>query len=260
MPKIIACANQKGGVGKTTTASIISDGLSRMKIRTLMVDLDPQAHLSLSFGRKKAPGLYRLVCLEEPLDRVKENIKPYLDLIPSDKQTEKVKRMITLSDYREAILADLLQDTSYEVIVLDLAPSLDILHINGLIASDWVLIPTRLDALALDGVKEIIGTMHEISQSGHPFSGYNILPTFFDRTTRETLIQFQELVHYFGQYVWAPIPQDTHVRESAAYGKTMWDYSPDSPAMVGFLEKSKRIGGYRNVLELVLEVVNGTEK
>jgi len=197
-----------------------------MNLKTLLVDLDPQGHLAVSLGLEKAPGLYRLICLEESLSRVVVRVHPNLDLVPGDKQTEKVKRHLTLVDFREKILSEVLRDTEYDVVLLDMAPSLDILHINGLLASDWVVIPTRLDAMAVDGVKEILSTMGEISQSGHPFSGYNILPTFFDRTTRETLVQFQELVSVFGNSVWAPIPQDTRVRESAAFGKTMWEYSP----------------------------------
>ena len=145
---IFAFANQKGGVGKTTTAVTLADGLARLKIRTLLVDLDPQGHLALSFGLEKSPGLYRLVCLEEPLDELVQHVRPNLDLLPGDKQTEKVKRQITLSDFRETILSDLLHESDYEVVLLDMAPSLDVLHINGLIAADWVVIPTRMDALS----------------------------------------------------------------------------------------------------------------
>jgi len=256
MTTVIAFANQKGGVGKTTTAVTIAEGFAKMNLKTLLVDLDPQGHLAFSLGLEKAPGLYRLICLEESLDRVVVRVHQNLDLVPGDKQTEKVKRHLTLVDFREKILSEVLRDTEYDVVLLDMAPSLNKLHINGLLASDWVVIPTRLDAMAVDGVKEILSTMGEISQSGHPFSGYNILPTFFDRTTRETLVQFQELVSVFGNSVWAPIPQDTRVRESAAFGKTMWEYSPTSSAMEGFLENRKRVGGYKNTLNLMLEVVH----
>lgn len=254
--KIFAFANQKGGVGKTTTAVTLADGLSRMKINTLLVDLDPQGHLALSFGLEKSPGLYRLVCLDEPLKNIKVNIHPHLDLVPGDKQTEKVKRQITLSDFRETILSDLLKDAAYDAVLLDMAPSLDVLHINGLIAADWVVIPTRLDALAVDGVKEILTTMAEVTRSGHSYLGYSILPSFFDRTTRETFLQFQELAKTFGEHLWPPIPQDTRVRETAAYGKTMWDYSPNSAAMEGYQEGRQKLGGYRQVLGRMLEVIN----
>jgi len=109
---------------------------------------------------------------------VVQRVRPNLDLVAGDKQTEKVKRQITLSDFRENILSDILSTSGYEVVMLDLAPSLDVLHINGLIAADWVVIPTRLDALAVDGVKEILTTMAEINRSGHVYRGYSYSAKF----------------------------------------------------------------------------------
>jgi len=243
-------------VGKTTTAVTLADGLARMKKRTLLVDLDPQGHLALSFGLEKSPGLYRLVCLDEPLSSVVVPVRPNLNLVAGDKQTEKVKRQITLADFRETILSDILASSAYDAVLLDLAPSLDVLHINGLIAADWVVIPTRLDALAVDGVKEILTTMAEIGRNGHSYRGYSILPTFFDRTTRETLLQFEELTRVFGASVWPPVPQDTRVRETAAYGQTLWEYSPRSTSIEGFKDGRQRLGGYRQVLARVLEVLD----
>lgn len=255
--KIIAFANQKGGVGKTTSSVTLAHGLARAGRRTLLVDLDPQGHVAFSFGMEKTPGLYRLICLDEPLARVIIPARENLDLITSDKHTEKVKRQITLADFRETILLDLLRAAPYDVILFDMAPSLDVLHINGLVASDWVVIPTRLDAMAVDGVKEILTTMGEVTQRGRGIAGYNILPTFFDRTTRETLAQLKEIASVFGKRVWPPIPQDTRAREAAAYGQTLYEYSPDSPAMAGYGRGRERIGGYRQVLERLLEVIDG---
>ena len=255
--KIIAFANQKGGVGKTTTAITLAAGMARQGLRTLLVDLDPQGHVAISLGLNKAPGLYRLVCLNEPLEKVILSARPNLDILPGDKNTEKVKRQITLSDFREAVLADSFRKSHYDAVVIDLAPSLDVLHINGLVASDWVVIPTRPDALAVDGVREILVTMAEVTRRGFPFLGYCILPTFFDRTTRETLVQLKEIVKAFGARVWPPIPQDTRVREAAAFGRTLWEYAPDTAAVTGYADGRMRIGGYQQILERLLEVMRG---
>lgn len=255
--KIFAFANQKGGVGKTTSAITLAAGLAEKKVCVLLVDLDPQGHVALSLGFDKAPGLYRWICLEEPLKEVVIHARTNLDVVAGDKLTEKVKRQITLADFRETILYDLLRDSRYDVALLDMAPSLDVLHVNGLVAADWVVIPTRLDALAVDGVKEILTSMAEISKNGHHYQGYSILPTFFDRTTRETLQQFKEITSAFGSHVWPPVPQDTRVRETPAYGKTLWEYSPDTPAVTGFQSGAQRVGGYQQVLERMLEVLHG---
>jgi len=251
---IVAFANQKGGVGKTTTAVTLADGLARLGYRTLLMDLDPQGHVAFSLGLEKSPGLYRLICLEEKLEKVVIQARPNLDVVCSDKHTEKVKRQITLSDFRESIILDALQSTRYDYVLMDMAPSLDVLHINGLVASDWVIIPTRLDAMAVDGVKEILLTMGEVAQRGYSFKGYAILPTFFDRTTRETLAQFQEIIRAFGSSVWPPVPQDTRVRESSAYGKTLEEYTSNSPAMVGFQDGQRLVGGYRQAMQKLLEM------
>jgi chromosome partitioning protein len=254
---IFAFANQKGGVGKTTTAVTLASGFSQHQKKTLLIDLDPQGHVAFSFGLDKTPGLYRWLVLDEPLSEVVQTVRPGLDILSSDKRTESVKRHITLMDFRETLLLDRLQISEYDVILLDMAPSLDVLHINGLIASDWVIIPTRPDAMAVDGVKEILLTLAEIDQRGHQFAGYSILPTFFDRTTRETVTQFQDIVQAFGDKVLPPIPQDTRVREAAAYGKTLWEYSPNSPAMSGYSDGKNQVGGYRQIVERLLEVIDG---
>ena len=100
-------------------------------------------------------------------------------------------------------------------------------------------------------------TMGEISRRGHSFQGYCILPTFFDRTTRETLVQFREVAAVFDKRVWPPVPQDTRTREAPAYGKTLWEYTPDSAVMMGYTNGRVRVGGYRQILERMIEVING---
>src|SRR3990172_2871464 len=128
--KIIAFANQKGGVGKTTTAVTLAHGLARHGRRTLLVDLDPQGHTAFSLGLEKSPGLYRLICLDEPLRSTVQSARPNLDVLPGDKRSESVKRLITLSDFRDSILSDRLHAADYDCVLIDMAPSLDVLHVN----------------------------------------------------------------------------------------------------------------------------------
>jgi chromosome partitioning protein len=255
MSIIISIANQKGGVGKTTTAVNLGHGLAERGYRVLLVDLDPQGHVAFSLGLKKAPGLYRLIVEEASLPEVAVRARDNLDVVPSDKRTEAAKRYVTTLDFRERVLLSLLEEADYDLILLDTAPSLDVLHVAALVASDRMIVPTKLDAMAVDGVNEILHSMGEILRQGHEIEGYNLLPTFFDRTTKETMVQLHELVDTFGDRVWPPIPQDTRAREAAAFGQTLWEYSPKSPATLGYAGQDGRIGGYQTALERLLEVI-----
>ena len=254
---IITVANQKGGVGKTTTAVTLAHGLALQGYRTLLVDLDPQGHIAFSLGLPKAPDFYRLVVNESPLADVITEARPHLDVILGDKQTDAAKRHIITQDFREHILSNLLEPAGYDVIFLDLAPSLDVLHVSALVASDSAIIPTKLDALAIDGVNEMLLSIAEVSQRVGKKMPYTILPTFFDRTTKETMVQLEDLVKAFPDNIWPPITRDTKAREATAYGQTIWEYAPSTPAVIGYLSQGERIGGYAFVLDRVMEMVNG---
>jgi len=250
---ILTIANQKGGVGKTTTAVTVAHGLAIAGQHVLLVDLDPQGQVAFSLGRPKEPGFYHLIVDEEPIEKVAVPTRENLEIIPGDKRTEKAKRTVVISNFPTESIARALRQADYDVVILDLPPSLGVLHVSALMASDWVLIPTRLDAMAVDGVNEVLRSMAEVVERGRQ-PGYSILPTFFDRTTRETVVQLQALVETFKEHVWPPIPQDTKAREATANGKTLWEYCPHSPVVIGFGEK--KTGGYVSTMSRLMEVLD----
>lgn len=254
--KIVALANQKGGVGKTTSAVTLAAGLALHRLHTLLVDLDPQGHVATSFGLEKSDALHRFLALAEPLTALARPVRPGLDVLCGDRSTEKVKHLITRMQFQDSLLRERLDGCAYDVVVLDLAPSLDVLHRNGLFASDWVILPTRLEKLSVDGVKEGVILLAELSQTQKCNHGYSILPTFFDRIPRDTLVQFRELTALFGAHVWPPIPQDAQVREAVATGKTLWDLPRSSAALDGFKSGRQTLGGYKQVLDRLLEVLD----
>jgi chromosome partitioning protein len=180
-----------------------------------------------------------------------------LDVLLGNKHTEAAKRYVTTLDFRERVLINGLREANYDLVFMDTAPSLDVLHVAALAASDWVIIPTKLDAMAVDGVKEILHSMGEVARQGHHFQGFTILPTFFDRTTRETALQLRQVIEAFSHRVWPPIPRDTRAREAAAYGQTLWEYTPESSSVRGYLSKDQNhVGGYTDVLERMKELIN----
>ncbi len=260
MGAVLAVANQKGGVGKTTTAVTLGHGLALEGFRVLVVDLDVQGHVAKALGMRKEPGLYRVIALEEAIETQIRQARPGLDILPSDKRTEMAKRILVSMDFKEDVLARKLEPVRelYHLIILDCAPSLDVLHVASLVASDLLLVPTKLDHLALDGVNEVLRSVVQLRQMrGEAPLFVGVLPTFYDRTTRETLVQLKQLIGAFKDKVLPPIPLDTKLREAAAYRKTIWEYAPRSRSVVGFHNSNgNHIGGYKTLVERFKEVLN----
>jgi len=143
-----------------------------------------------------------------------------------------------------------LKDAEYGIVIVDPATSLGVLHVSPPMASDRVLIPAKLDAMAVDGVDEVLRSMGEVVERGH-WLGYSILPTRSDRTTRETVVQLQALIEAPKERIWPPIPQGTKAREAPVFGKSLWEYCPQSPDGVGF--NDQRASGYVSTLSRLIE-------
>jgi chromosome partitioning protein len=257
MPTTIAILNQKGGVGKTTTAVTLASGLARKGSRVLLIDLDTQGNVADSLGLSQGDDLRRLLSpdLHCSLEQV---VTPggmdHLDVIRSDKSTTALKQTLAGVTLREYVLADVLQDSPYDVIVLDCAPSVDLLHFAALVAADYLLIPTRLDKLAINGVRDALQTLSALKRISHcQLAG--ILPTFYERVTSESHEQLVHLAQTFGRLILPPIPQDTQCRVASRYGKTLWEYEPNAKALIGYDQGSKHIGGYSQVLERIKELL-----
>jgi chromosome partitioning protein len=257
----IVISNQKGGTAKTTTAVTLGHRLALDGFRVLLVDTDVQGHIAKTLGLDKAPGIRRIVdraqFRDTPLLIVEG--RPALDVIPSDKTTEPAKRALAAMDFRERVLADTLDELTndYDVTVIDCAPSVDVLHVSALVAADWLVVPSKLDYLAVDGVNEVLTSVVEIRQrSARAPELLGILPTFFDRQTNETVTQLQGLVQTFGRLVLPPIPVDTKLREAPAFGQTIWEYAPKTRSVVGVTNVSgNHYGGYLQFIDRVREVL-----
>jgi len=254
----IAVANQKGGTAKTTTVVTLGHGLALAGLRVLIVDTDVQGHVAKALGMKKGPGIRRLVDQAQFGDQLLiVAARERLDVIPSDRSTAAAKRALTTMDFRERVLADALAGiaASYDVAVIDCAPSVDVLHVASLVAADWLVIPCALDYLAVDGVNEMLALVLEIRRRA-PEEAPNllgILPVFLDRRMNETMVQLQILAETFGKLVLPPVPVDAKLRESPAFGKTIWEYAPRGRGVLGVLENGRRYGGYAQFVERVRE-------
>jgi chromosome partitioning protein len=257
MATTIAILNQKGGVGKTTTAVTLSSGFARKGYQVLLVDLDTQGNVADSLGIPQSDDLRCLLSpdLRRPLEQV---ISPSslkgLFVIRSDKSTAGLKIILSGVTLREYILADVLEAANYDLIFFDCAPSVDLLHFAAIVAADYLLIPTRLDKLAVNGVRDALQTLASLKRISH-CQVAGILPTFYERVTLESHEQLVHLAQTFGRLVLPPIPQDTQCRVASRFGKTLWEHEPNAKALTGYDQGNRRIGGYIQVLERIQELI-----
>ena len=254
----LAIVNQKGGVGKTTTAVTIAHGLALRGYHTLLIDLDSQGNVADCLGLEAGNDLYRLMFpgIQEPFEKVViPSGRERLDVVRSDKNTAQLKIALGAADLREYALDNLLKGLRYDVAILDCAPSMDVLHTAAMVAAHDVLVPTRLDQLAVKGVRDVLGTLHGLARISTCRLGA-IIPTFYDRQTNESLLQLKHLAKTFREAVWPPVPQDVLCRESTRFGKTLYEYAPSSRALVGYKDdRGHMSGGYQQILDRVEEVL-----
>lgn len=254
---ILALINQKGGVGKTTTAVTLGHGLAIQGLRVLIVDLDAQGNCADALGIKKTPGLYRFLTLDD-LEAIIATGRQRLSLLPGDKHTIKAKKIITGENFGEYILRNHLAaiESGYDIIILDCAPGAGILQINALVACTHFLIPVSLAHLATVGATDVLGTVASLKQVS-AFRGHwlGLLPTMWDRRTKESHRQFVDMVNIFKQQVWPPIPTDIKAEEAPAHGKTLWEYAPACRALHGVMIKGALRGGYVQVIERLRDEV-----
>jgi chromosome partitioning protein len=251
----LAIMNQKGGVGKTTTAITLAHGAARVKVRVLLVDLDAQANCSIALGLPPKPNLQRFLADDDRYDAIVPTGRPNLDLLPGDKTTAAVKAELASIPFRETILARKLARLAndYDLIILDTSPSIDLLQISALVASTHYLIPVSCQHLAAAGAAMALSTVAALSDAGALDTRLlGLLPTFYDRRTTESTTQLRELADQYGRLLLPPIPIDTKAAEAPAHGQTLYEYAPNTRALVGIGSGVAGLGGYNALLDLVL--------
>lgn len=250
MRKIICIANQKGGVGKTTTAINLSASLAATEKKTLLIDCDPQGNASNGIGIEKAliaeKNLYHSLTGKVPLkDVIVSTQIPTLDIISSNRDLIGVEvEFVSLPD-REKRLKDLLQkmDVPYEFIVIDCPPSLGFLTINSLVASDYLIIPLQCEYFAMEGLGYLLQTVKLIKARLNPSLFLRgILLTMFDTRNRLSHRVAEDVRKHFGNRVFKTvIPRNVRLSESPSHGLPIILYDIRSRGAISYMELVKEM-------------------
>ncbi len=247
--RVIAIANQKGGVGKTTTAINLGASLAVAEQRTLLIDCDSQGNTTGGIGFAKDPArrtLYQALILNEPISRILLQTQVEgLDLIPSDKNLVGAAVELVNMENREYKLRSLLEGLKqeYRFILIDCPPALDLLTLNALAASDSVLIPIQCEYLALEGVSELLDTLMRLRRSINPSLAIEgILLTMYDERTTLSKQVAADLRSFFGAQVFdAVVPRNVRLAEAPSHGKPVLFYDIHSKGAESYVQLAREV-------------------
>jgi chromosome partitioning protein len=245
----ILIGNNKGGVAKTTTTITVGHALTYAGYRVLILDLDAQGHCAVALGLERAPEVHDLLVYGKA--EVHATGRDNLFLLPSNGQTSVAESVITGRPFSHLAITKAIKafEDAFDFILMDTPPGVRLLTVAALMAAARVLIPVSCEELALDGLVEYTASIAEARENGAKCELSWVVPTMYDRVSKEIGRNFQALAEAYPKQIIAPIPRDTRMREAPAYGKTIWEYSARSTSAIAYTQLVKRI-----LADLELEV------
>ncbi|PCJ24282.1 MAG: chromosome partitioning protein [SAR86 cluster bacterium] len=243
MGKVLAIANQKGGVGKTTTSVNLAASLNATRKKVLLIDLDPQGNATMGSGVNKSAletSIYEVLMLHNTFDEVVAHPEGIgYDVLPANGDLVAAEIELISEDNRELRLRQIIDSIRdrYDYIVIDCPPSLNMLTINALVAADGVVIPMQCEYYALEGLSALIETINAIRDQLNPgLQIEGILRTMYDPRNKLTTEVNGQLINYFGDAVYRTVvPRNVRLAEAPSYGKPVIEYDRQSRGAIAYL-------------------------
>ena len=249
MSHVIAVANQKGGVGKTTSSVSIGAQLSLFGFKILLIDLDPQASASSGLGVAQLPegkDLYDMFFGRVPLsDVVQKSVVEGLDVVPASRDLIGLETELGKAAGRELILRSQINllHKSYDAVIIDCPPSSGLLTLNALGAAEWILVPLQAEYYALEGISQLMNTVSFVTQTFNPpLSVLGVFLTMFDGRTNLSLDVEREAKSFFSDKMFETrIPRNVRISEAPSHGLPIGMYDPISAGAKAYRELSAEI-------------------
>ena len=248
MGRVFVIANQKGGVGKTSVAVNLSASLAHYERRVLLVDLDPQGNATTGSGVDKTAcekTVYGLLLGEHPLGEAVRRCEGNYDIVPSNRELAGAELELIGIERREYRLRDALAGAtaSYDFVVIDCPPALNMLTVNGFTAADAVIIPMQCEYYALEGLSDLVGTLRKVKQNLNPKIEIEALVrTMYDPRSTLTLQVSDELKRHYGDKVFdTVIPRNVRIAEAPSFGKPVLLYDPASRGAIAHLQFAREL-------------------